>query len=167
MLIRRAVQRPHHVGRLAHSARHADGESRLYLRQLWLHRPAVRILPAALAFLVRRIKNQAPARHAAVLLTECSTRFVADHVFALSTVAFLMSALGIFVIGNLVSQALGHRIWRGSPPWQKVTALARYLSYRGFHVRSLRWNSAPLGLLLLAAAGTVFFFCKSTTSLLG
>ncbi|KAM0250211.1 hypothetical protein ACHAQJ_008704 [Trichoderma viride] len=85
--------------------------------------------------------------------------FIADHVFALSTIAFLMSVLGIFVIGNIVSQLLGHRTWRGSSPWQKVTALTRYLSYRGFHVRALRWNSAPLGLLLLAAAGTVFFFC--------
>ncbi|KAL7947788.1 putative ferric-chelate reductase [Trichoderma barbatum] len=85
--------------------------------------------------------------------------FIADHVFALSTIAFLMSVLGIFVLGNVVSQLLGHRIWRGSSPWQKLTALTRYLSYRGFHVKALRWNSAPLGLLLLAAAGTVFFFC--------
>lgn len=89
------------------------------------------------------------------------TRFIADHVFALSTVAFFMSVLGIFVIGNVVSQVLGHRTWRGSSPWLKVTALIRYLSYRGFHVQTLRWNSAPLGLLLLAAAGIVFFFCKS------
>lgn len=73
-----------------------------------------------------------------------------------------MSVLGIFVIGNVVSQVLGHRTWRGSSPWQKVTALIRYLSYRGFHVQTLRWNSAPLGMLLLAAAGTVFFFCKFT-----
>ncbi|KAL7931599.1 putative ferric-chelate reductase [Trichoderma chlorosporum] len=85
--------------------------------------------------------------------------FIADHVYALSTVAFLMSILGIFVIGNIASQLLGHRIWRGSSPWHKVTALTRYLSYRGFHVQALRWNSAPLGLLLLAAAGAVFFFC--------
>ncbi|UKZ82896.1 hypothetical protein TrVFT333_010696 [Trichoderma virens FT-333] len=63
--------------------------------------------------------------------------FIADRVFALSTIAFLMSVLGIF----------------------KVTALTRYLSYRGFHVQALRWESAPLGLLLLAAVGTIFFFC--------
>ncbi|KAK0759361.1 hypothetical protein N5P37_007549 [Trichoderma harzianum] len=85
--------------------------------------------------------------------------FIADHVYALSTIAFLMSVLGIFVIGNVVSQLLGHRTWRGSSPWQKVIAVTRYLSYRGFHVKALRWNSAPLGLLLLGAAGTVFFFC--------
>ncbi|KAF3072994.1 Ferric/cupric reductase transmembrane component 7 [Trichoderma lentiforme] len=85
--------------------------------------------------------------------------FIADHVYALSTIAFLMSVLGIFVIGNIVSQLLGHRTWRGSSPWQKVIAVTRYLSYRGFHVQALRWNSAPLGLLLIATAGTVFFFC--------
>lgn len=70
-----------------------------------------------------------------------------------------MSVLGIFVIGNIVSQLLGHRTWRGASPWQKVIAVTRYLSYRGVHIRALRWNSAPLGLLLIAAAGTVFFFC--------
>ncbi|PNP51424.1 hypothetical protein THARTR1_07970 [Trichoderma harzianum] len=85
--------------------------------------------------------------------------FIADHVYALSTIAFLMSVLGMFVIGNIVSQLLGHRTWRGSSPWQKLIAVTRYLSYRGFHVQALRWNSAPLGLLLIAAAGTVFFFC--------
>ncbi|KAK4073240.1 uncharacterized protein Triagg1_5520 [Trichoderma aggressivum f. europaeum] len=84
--------------------------------------------------------------------------FIADHVYALSTIAFLMSVLGIFVIGNIVSQLLGYRAWHRSSPWQKVIAATRYLSYRGFHVQALRWNSAPLGLLLLAAAGTVFFF---------
>lgn len=101
------------------------------------------------------------------MLNDYLTRFIADHVYALSTVAFLMSVIGIFVIGNIVSQLLGHRTWRGSSPWQKVIAVTRYLSYRGFQVQALRWNSAPLGLLLIAAAGTVFFFCKSTTSLVG
>ncbi|KID74437.1 Ferric/cupric reductase transmembrane component 7 [Metarhizium brunneum] len=85
--------------------------------------------------------------------------FIADYVFALSTIAFLMSVLGIFVIGNFVAQLLGYRAWRASSPWKRAIALTRYLSYRGFHVEALQWNSAPLGLLLLAAAGTVFFLC--------
>ncbi|KAF7562309.1 hypothetical protein G7046_g1822 [Stylonectria norvegica] len=60
--------------------------------------------------------------------------YIADHVYALPTIAFFMSALGLFIIGNFVSQQL-------------------------FHIKALRWNSAPLGILLLGAAGTIFFFC--------
>lgn len=75
-----------------------------------------------------------------------------------------MSALGIFIIGHLISsQVLGYRRFRGPPIWQKLIAAVRFLSYRGFHVKALRWNSAPLGILLLGAAGTVYFFCKCST----
>lgn len=71
-----------------------------------------------------------------------------------------MSALGLFIIGNFISShLLGYRRFRGPPVWQKLIAAIRYLSYRGFHVKALRWNSAPVGLLLLGAAGTIFFFC--------
>lgn len=73
-----------------------------------------------------------------------------------------MSGLGIFIIGNLISsQVLGYRKIRGPPTWQKLTAFIRYLSYRGFHIKSLGWNSAPVGILLLGAAGAVYFFCES------
>jgi hypothetical protein len=72
-----------------------------------------------------------------------------------------MCAIGIFIIGYVISsQVLGYRKFRGPPIWQKLIAVIRYLSYRGFHVRALRWNSAPVGVLLLGLAGTVFFFCK-------
>lgn len=92
--------------------------------------------------------------------TDKFTRYIADYVFALPTVAFFMCAIGIFIIGNAVSQYLGLRNFRGPPIWQKLIASVRYLSYRGFHVKSLRWNSAPVGILLLGLAGTIFFFCK-------
>ncbi|KAM0521916.1 hypothetical protein ACHAPE_002480 [Trichoderma viride] len=85
--------------------------------------------------------------------------YIADYVFALPTVAFFMCAIGIFIIGHIVSQILGYRRFRGPPIWQKLIASIRYLSYRGFHVKSLHWNSAPVGILLLGLAGTVFFFC--------
>ncbi|KAJ5635172.1 uncharacterized protein N7484_008485 [Penicillium longicatenatum] len=84
--------------------------------------------------------------------------YIADHVYALPTVAFFMCSLGIFVIGHFVS-SLGYRKSRGSPLWRRLIAVIRYLSYRGFHVQTLRWNSAPLGILLLGAAGAIFFFC--------
>ena len=73
-----------------------------------------------------------------------------------------MSGLGVFIIGNLISsQVLGYRKSRGPLLWQKLMALIRYLSYRGFHIKSLRWNSAPVGILLLGAAGAVYFLCES------
>jgi hypothetical protein len=72
-----------------------------------------------------------------------------------------MCTLGIFIIGHVASsQLLGYRKFRGPRLWQKLIAMIRYLSYRGFHVKSLQWNSAPVGILLLGAAGAVYFFCK-------
>lgn len=70
-----------------------------------------------------------------------------------------MCSIGIFIIGHVVSRVLGTHVDRG--PWllRRATAVIRYLSYRGFHVASLRWNSAPVGLLLLALVGVIFFFC--------
>lgn len=89
-----------------------------------------------------------------------SARYIADYVFALPTVAFFMCAIGIFIIGHVVSQVFAYHRFRGPLIWQKLIASVRYLSYRGFHVKSLQWNSAPVGILLLALAGTIFFFCK-------
>jgi hypothetical protein len=72
-----------------------------------------------------------------------------------------MTAIGIFVIGHFISsQVLGYRRFRGPPIWQKLIAVVRYLSYRGFYVKALGWNSAPIGLLLLGAIGAIYFFCK-------
>lgn len=71
-----------------------------------------------------------------------------------------MSAIGIFIIGHFVSRVLAPSKSRGRPIWRRTVAAVRYLSYRGFHVRSLGWNSASIGVLLLGAAGTLFFFCK-------
>lgn len=89
-------------------------------------------------------------------------RYIADHVFALPTVAFFMCAIGVFILGHvLLSFVLGHRRFRGPVVWQKLIAFIRYLSYRGFYVKSLGWSSAPIGVLLLGLVGTVFFFCKS------
>ncbi|OPB41298.1 ferric-chelate reductase [Trichoderma guizhouense] len=85
--------------------------------------------------------------------------YIADHVFALPTIAFFMCAIGIFIIGHFISATLGCRRSQGPLLWQKLVAVVRYLSYRGFHVKSLKWNSAPVGILLLGLAGTIFFFC--------
>lgn len=72
-----------------------------------------------------------------------------------------MTAIGIFTIGHVISsQVLGYRRFRGPNLWNKLIAGIRYLSYRGYHVKSLQWNSAPLGVLLLGLAGALFFICK-------
>ncbi|ETN44396.1 uncharacterized protein HMPREF1541_10576 [Cyphellophora europaea CBS 101466] len=85
--------------------------------------------------------------------------YEADHVFGLSTIAFFMCTIGIFIVGHLISQTMGSRGEQAFPLWRRMTAAVRYLSYRGFHVRAFRWNSAPVGLLLIAAVGTIFFSC--------
>lgn len=115
----------------------------------------MRLLHATVAFLV----GATPTDNSTELIF---SRYIADYVYALPTIAFFMSSIGIFIIGRFItSQVLGYRRFRGPQTWQKLIALVRYLSYRGFHVKSLRWNSAPIGVLLLGAAGTIYFFCES------
>ncbi|KAH4059550.1 hypothetical protein HBI38_021300 [Parastagonospora nodorum] len=85
--------------------------------------------------------------------------YIADYVFALPTIAFFMCTIGVFIIGHAVSSLSGYRRVRGPRIWGKTIAVVRYLSYRGFYVKALRWNSAPVGVLLLGLIGTIFFFC--------
>lgn len=86
--------------------------------------------------------------------------YIADYVFALPTIAFFMSVVGIFIIGHIISShILGNRKFRGPLLWQKLIAFVRYMSYRGLRIERLHWNSAPVGLLLLGAAGGIYFFC--------
>ncbi|PVH69992.1 hypothetical protein DL98DRAFT_149286 [Cadophora sp. DSE1049] len=86
--------------------------------------------------------------------------YIADLVFALPTVAFFMCSIGVFIISYFFSNLLLDRTNRQGPRvWQKLIAGTRYLSYRGFHVKSLKWNSAPVGILMLGAVGTIYFFC--------
>jgi hypothetical protein len=87
-------------------------------------------------------------------------------LYALSTVAFFMSGIGVFILGYAASQALSLRDTRSRskwPIWQRVVAILRYLSYRGFHVKQLSWNSAPLGVLMLGGIGAIYFFCVSNS----
>lgn len=86
------------------------------------------------------------------------TRYLADYVFALPTVAFFLSAIGLFIISNLISLGLGYRKFHEPAVWRNLIATFQWLSYRGFYLKSLRWNSAPVGILVLGAAGATFFF---------
>jgi hypothetical protein len=139
---------------MAHVPARLDGEPGVRMRRH--DRGGLRLLQATLALLVRdegrdRVNDNELTR----LL-----RYIADYVFALPTVAFFMTAIGIFILGHFLSSfVLGYRRFRGPPIWRKSIAAVRYLSYRGFHIRALRWNSASVGVLLLGLVGTLFFVC--------
>ena len=98
--------------------------------------------------------------------TDERARYVADWAFALPAVAFFMSAMGVFIIGYALTQLLALSRRRGPPIWRRGVAASRYLSYRGFRIAALEWNSAPIGVLMLGAIGTIFFFCALEADLL-
>ncbi|KAI6909861.1 hypothetical protein KC318_g2798 [Hortaea werneckii] len=84
----------------------------------------------------------------------------ADHRYALPTIAFFMAATVLFGIGNLVQEASPGGLFQCRPA-KKLIALYRYLSYRSLRIEVLNWNSAPFGILLLAAIGVIYFFCMT------
>src|SRR4051794_12277865 len=89
-------------------------------------------------------------------------RYIADHVYALPTIAFFMCTIGVFIAGHFITKLLGYRNSSQHPLlWRRVLAGLRYLSYRGFHIRRFQWSSAPVGVLLLGAVGAIFFICES------
>lgn len=70
-----------------------------------------------------------------------------------------MCTIGIFIIGYALTQMLALSRKPGPSIWRRGVAATRYLSYRGFHVKVLGWNSAPIGVLLLGVTGAIYFFC--------
>ncbi|KAI7221048.1 hypothetical protein KC333_g1993 [Hortaea werneckii] len=84
----------------------------------------------------------------------------ADHRYALPTIAFFMAAIILFGVGNLVQEASPRSLFQCRPT-TKLIALQRYLSYRSLRIEVLNWNSAPFGILLLAAIGVIYFFCMT------
>lgn len=85
---------------------------------------------------------------------------MADWTFALPTIAFFMCTIGIFILGYIINQLVSTSPrHRASSLYHKTLAAVRYLSYRGWRIKRFNWNTAPVGLLLLAVIGTVYFFC--------
>lgn len=87
-------------------------------------------------------------------------RYEADHRYALPTIAFFLATILVFSIvylldllttGSIKSKSLARR----------STAVFRFISYRTFRISFLNWNSAPLGVLVLGAIGTIYFFCMT------
>ncbi|KXT17614.1 hypothetical protein AC579_10141 [Pseudocercospora musae] len=79
-----------------------------------------------------------------------------DHRYALPTVAFFMTAITLFAIPFVLAPFVS--AVAQSKQVRKILALHRYLSYRAYRIPLLNWNSAPIGVLLLGAIGTIFFF---------
>ncbi|KAK5110267.1 hypothetical protein LTR62_006120 [Meristemomyces frigidus] len=86
--------------------------------------------------------------------------YEADHVFALPTVAFFTATILLFAAAHLL-QRLFPSLSQQSPVLRRLAATTRYLSYRTFRLEALNWNSAPLGVLLLGLAGTLYFMCMT------
>lgn len=83
--------------------------------------------------------------------------YEADHRYALPTVAFFLTAILLFAIGYLLSEVLPAQLLRTKLA-RRFVAAKRWLSYRSWRIGALNWNSAPLGVLLLAAVGVIYFF---------
>ncbi|KAH8195079.1 hypothetical protein TruAng_010755 [Truncatella angustata] len=83
--------------------------------------------------------------------------YEADHRYALPTIAFFLAVIIVFTIAYIASHVLPKRVLR-TRPMIKTKALFRYLSYRTIRIKLLDWNSAPIGLLMLAAIAMIFFF---------
>lgn len=46
----------------------------------------------------------------------------------------------------------------GNATLQKGLATGRFLSYRSFHLRGLKWYSPSVGVMLLGICGAIYFF---------
>lgn len=84
--------------------------------------------------------------------------YQADHRYALPTVAFFMVAIILFSIAH-VTASITPRSAKKSPIWLRPLAFLRFLSYKSWRIGG--WNSQSLGVVLLGAAGLVFFLGKN------
>lgn len=95
-----------------------------------------------------------------MLTTYDSHRSESDHRYAVPTVGFFTLAVIVFSIGHLFDLLIPGSLLR-TGVGRKVTAATRFLTYRAFRISALNWNTASLGVLALAAVGTIYFFCMT------
>jgi hypothetical protein len=88
------------------------------------------------------------------------TRYAADFRYGIPTVALFLVGILLFALAN-VFRLIAPSCIRSSAIARRVIALLRFLSYRAYRVRGLNWNSAPLGVLILGAIGTIYFMCMT------
>ncbi|KAK8185989.1 ferric-chelate reductase-like protein [Phyllosticta citribraziliensis] len=83
--------------------------------------------------------------------------YQADHRFALTTVYFVIGAIGLVTVGNVLSR-ISTKPRAVSSPTRRIVAILRYFTYRSFRLPWIGSYTSPLSYLLLGAAGTIFFF---------
>ena len=118
---------------------------------------AMRLPAGLLGILVSPMKK---TPFPSLLCPNMSFRYEADHRYALPTIAFFVATILVFSIVHVANYIIPRRIQK-TPFFTKTRALFRYLSYRTIRIPFLDWNSASLGLLMLAGVGTIFFFAMT------
>jgi ABC-type uncharacterized transport system permease subunit len=69
----------------------------------------------------------------------------------------------VFTVSNIIakiSKRTKTKTSSGNQAWKKVLAATQFLSYKGFHIRGLKWYSPSIGAMLLGVAGVVYFLGK-------
>ncbi|KAK7527608.1 ferric-chelate reductase [Phyllosticta citriasiana] len=83
--------------------------------------------------------------------------YQSDHRFALTTVYFVVGAIGLITVGNVLSR-ISTKPRAVNSPTRRIVAVLRYFTYRSFRLPWIGSYTSPLSHLLLGAAGTIFFF---------
>ncbi|KAJ5708207.1 Riboflavin synthase-like beta-barrel [Penicillium malachiteum] len=82
--------------------------------------------------------------------------YEADHIYALATIYFCCAVIGLFAISNFLVRYSPDWVKR-TRVWRATTSMSRYLAYRGYGLKTLRYWSPSLGVLLLGIVGAGFF----------
>lgn len=88
------------------------------------------------------------------------SRYYADYHYAIPTVAFCLAFVGVFAVCNFVAARVNRTTGAKSTSYRRIIAVSRYCTYKRFHVAPLGWYTPPLGQLLMAGVGIIFFFCR-------
>lgn len=92
--------------------------------------------------------------------------YEADYAYGLGSVWFFVAVIVFFTALRLLAKTKpASATERG--PWQKAVAFSRYLAYRSYVLRPLAWYSPSLGVLVLGALGTIFYFGEFESPLCG
>ncbi|KAF1812948.1 ferric-chelate reductase [Eremomyces bilateralis CBS 781.70] len=83
--------------------------------------------------------------------------YISDLVYARAPLWFALATIGVFTLIHLLSRSSSPKS-RAKGPLSKVIAGFRYLSYKGYNFRAIRWLTPSLGVLLLTATAIVYLF---------
>jgi hypothetical protein len=64
----------------------------------------------------------------------------------------MCAVIVVFTVANIIakiSKRTKTKTSSGNQAWKKVLAATRFLSYKGFHIRGLKWYSPSIGVMLL------------------